>query len=104
MALPPKYNQIISPVEASKLTGKYREQAEIGAIKGGLFWKEYVQKLLDQPGCVALRYYYALDDKGNPTIVLVGVDGDGNDMTNGIILEISPFCPPICSISNSLNT
>ncbi len=104
MALPQKNNQIISLDEASKLTNKYRVQAGKDAIKGGLFWKDYVQKLLDQPGCVALRYYHAQDDKGNPVIVLVGVDGDGNDMMGGVLLELGFLCPPICGIANQLNS
>jgi hypothetical protein len=104
MPLPPKNSQIISLDEASKLIGKFRAQAKADAIKGGLFWKDYVQKLLDQPGCVAMRYYHAQDDKGNPIIVLVGVDGDGNDMTGGIILELGPWCPPICDLSSKLNS
>ena len=104
MALPQKNNQIISLDEASKLTNKYRGQAAKDAIKGGLFWKDYVQKLLDQPGCVALRYYHAQDDKGNPVIVLVGVDDKGDDMTEGVLLEFGWWCPPICGSSNILNS
>lgn len=104
MALPQKNNQIISLDEASKLTNKYRAQAAKDAIKGGLFWKDYVQKLLDQPGCVALRYYHAQDEKGSPLIVLVGVDGDGNDIASGVLLEFGNLCPPICGIANQLNS
>lgn len=104
MPLPPKSNQIISLDEASKLTSKYREQAKNGAIKGGLFWKEYLQKLLDQPGCVAMRYYHAIDDKGNPAIVLSGVNANGDDLTGGVLLELGWLCPPICGINNQLNS
>jgi hypothetical protein len=104
MPLPQKNNQIISLDEASRLTNKYRVQAAKDAIKGGLFWKDYVQKLLDQPGCVAMRYYHAQDDKGNPAIVLVGVDMGGKDITGGVMLEFSPFCPPICDAPNALNS
>jgi len=103
MALPQKNNQIISLDEASKLTNKYRDQAAKDAIKGGLFWKDYVQKLLDQPDCVAMRYYHAQDDKGNPIIVLVGVDSAGNDISDGVLLELSPWCPPFCDLSSKLN-
>lgn len=102
MTLPPKNNQIISLEEASKLTSKFREQVKAEAIKGGLFWKEYVQKLLDQPGCVAMRYYHAIDDKGNPTIVLSGIDNNGDDLTGGILLEVGPFCPPFCPSNKEL--
>ncbi len=103
MALPPKNSQIISLDEASKLTSRYREQGKPDAIKGGLFWKEYVQKLLDQPSCVAMRYYHAVDEKGYPTIILVGIDGSGEDLTGGIILELAPFCPPWCPTKELLS-
>ncbi|MBI4810794.1 MAG: hypothetical protein HY800_05015 [Ignavibacteriales bacterium] len=102
MALPPKNNQIISLDEASKYTSAYRQQATANAIKGGLFWKEYVQKLLDQPGCVAMRYYHGMNTDGKPIIVLVGVNDKGDDITDGILLEILPFCPPFCPSNKEL--
>jgi hypothetical protein len=103
-SLPPKSNHLIGLIEASKMTHAYRAQAGPDAIKGGLFWKEYVQKLLDQPDCAAMRYYYAIGDAGKPTIVLVGVDSNGSDITDGIILELSPWCPPFCDNTNSLTS
>jgi len=104
MALPEKNNQVITLVAASKYTRNFRQRADAGAIKAGLFWKEYVQKLLDQPNCVAMRYYHAVDEKDYPVIVLIGVDSDGNDITNGTILEIGLPCPPFCSNINQLNS
>ncbi len=51
------------------------------------------QQLLAQPGCVNVRTYFGLD-QGALTIVVVGVDLNDNDMTNGIILDIAALCPP----------
>jgi len=104
MPLPEKNNQIITLDQASKYTSSYRAQAKADAIKGGLFWKDYVQKLLDQPGCIAMRYYHAQDDKGNPIIVLVGVNGDGHDITDGVLLEFGVLCPPWCWDTSPLNS
>jgi hypothetical protein len=96
MPLPQKNNQIITLADASKLTANFRKQAGKGATKGGLFWKEYIEKIIDQPDCVAIRYYYAQQDDGIPAIVMVGVDVKGNDMTGGTILELGALCPPFC--------
>lgn len=53
------------------------------------------QQLLEQPGCVNVRTYFALNQT-ILTIVVVGVDNNGNDMTNGIILDMSLHCPVNC--------
>ncbi|MBI5022073.1 MAG: hypothetical protein HZB59_11615 [Ignavibacteriales bacterium] len=104
MPLPEKNNQIITLDEATKYTSAYRKQSSPNATKGGLFWKEFVQKLLDQPGCAAMRYYHGFNTDGKPVIVLVGVNDKGDDITEGVLLEISPLCPPICSSPNTLNS
>jgi hypothetical protein len=44
------------------------------------------------------------DPKGNNQLVLVGVDANGDDMTDGIIVDKLLPCPPACSIKNVLNT
>ena len=104
MPLPEKNNQIITIDEATNYTSAYRKQSSPDAIRGGLFWKEFVQKLLDQPGCAAMRYYHGMNADGKPVIVLVGVNNKGDDMTDGILLELSPLCPPICGSFNMLNS
>ena len=37
--------------------------------------------LLDEPGCVGIRVYYAQDDNGDPKMVLIGVDENGNNIS-----------------------
>jgi len=59
------------------------------------------QQLLAQPGCVNVRTYFALD-QGTLTIVVVGVDADENDMTNGILLDVTRGCPVTCDIDSPL--
>lgn len=50
-----------------------------------------------------MRFYYARDEKGVPTLVLVGVDQDGNDLVKESILEWTFPCPPVCGDPNDLN-
>ena len=75
-----------------------------GSIKGGFFFRKELDEILAQPGCAGIRYYHGRNDKGEDTIIVVGVDGNGDDMANGMIMEDSFFCPPICGAANQLNT
>jgi hypothetical protein len=71
---------------------------------GGAFHADQVLKLLQQPGCTALRIYHGRGDKNDKAMVLVGVDADGNDMTKGLMLEIVMPCPPFCDDASPLIT
>jgi len=104
MPLPNQNNQIITLDEASKLTKRYREKIKQGEALGGLFWKNGLEKLLSQSNCVAMRYYYGINDDGKPVIILVGVNDSGDDIIDGVLLEIGPLCPPFCPSMNKLNS
>lgn len=118
----------ISLNDAKKFTSGYRkEKAEFmtadkmkekEAKKGGFFAKPDLEDLLNQPGCIGMRYYYGRDDEGKKNLVLCGVDKDGNDILpsedkarmavesrqeQGIMLEKSLPCPPFCSNNVLLN-
>jgi hypothetical protein len=51
-----------------------------------------------------IRFYYGVNDKGEPSLVLVGVGKDDNDMVDGALMDIIIHCPPFCGDGNSLNT
>ncbi|MCX7984857.1 MAG: hypothetical protein N3A63_08150 [Bacteroidetes bacterium] len=70
-------------------------KASAGFIKGGAFDRAILDKILAQPGCKQLRFYYALDDDAKQTLVVVGVDTAGKDMMGVIGEKIYP-CPPFC--------
>jgi hypothetical protein len=40
--------------------------------------------------------YHANDEKGDPQMVVVGVNSQGEDMVNGIIADKSWSCPTAC--------
>ncbi len=65
-------------------------------VKGWSIGGAIIQEILAQPGATGLRAYLALDDKGDPTLVFVGVNGDGNDLHEGVIAEFVWPCPPVC--------
>ena len=74
------------------------------AQKGGLFLRKELDELLAQSGCAGLRYYYGRNAKGEDTLILVGVDKDGNDQLQGVVMEDCFLCPPFCGTANSLNS
>ena len=87
--------------QAKKWTANYRASGR-GKTNSHLFGVETVKSLLEQDGCVGMRIYYALDDKGVQQLLLVGTDAEGSDMTEGLILDLSSPCPPDCSVSSEL--
>jgi hypothetical protein len=92
----------ISLKEAKELIKARNSGLKGIAAKGGTFNRKIFDKILSQKGCVAIRYYYAQNKDGSPTIVLVGVDAKGKDMTKAAIAERSGGCPPYCDETSSL--
>ena len=81
------------------LTAKPSKLKAAPALKGGSFDRAVVDKILSQPGCQRLMFYYATEQTGKETFVLVGVDTSGKDMTTGCIAERTMDCPPFCLAS-----
>lgn len=102
--LDPTRHQRISLDNAAAQTRAYRHGEPIRKGDSGAFNAAPVRELLDQPGCVGVRYYKGLNADGDATIILAGVDGSGNDMTDGILLDIVFLCPPFCPDGNVLNS
>lgn len=57
--------------------------------------------IMSQPGTVDVRGYMAINDQNKPTMIVVGVDANGNDMidpANGYhIYDFSEPCPSSCN-------
>ncbi len=96
-------NHVVTLDQAVKFIQNFKNHPTAPTIKSGLFARNIFEKILAQPGCVGIRYYYAALDDGSPTMVLVGVDSNGNDMEQGVIGEATYPCPPICGSPNQLN-
>jgi hypothetical protein len=104
MALPESKDHRISLSDAAAQTRRYREQVGKDAPKSGFLFRKLIDELLAQPGCAGLRICYARTDKGEDSLVLVGVDKNGNDMVEGTLLEDVFWCPPFCGAGSALNT
>lgn len=113
MALPPKSDHAISLDDAVRAIANRRQGAgaarpdAAAAVAGARstaaaygFHAAAFERILGQPGCVGIRMYPATHN-GNETLILVGIDEQGNDMTGGALAEDSWLCPPFCPPDNS---
>ncbi len=73
--------------DASSLTQKYKSSVPAGSIRGIYFGKNAVTDILNQKDCVGLRIYYGIKGSGEPTLVIVGVESSGGDLTEGKLAE-----------------
>lgn len=85
---------------ASDWTRNYRN-ANPGQIIAHGFGSDIIQDVLSQTDCVGMRIYYAINDSGEKSLIIVGVDGAGNDMENGVIADFSNPCPISCSVGTT---
>lgn len=86
----------------AEMTAKYRHDYPNETL-AHFFGKDILEKILDQEGCVGIRFYYGIDEDGQKQIVMVGVDSDENDLTN-LVADMSFPCPNACSTPNALNS
>ncbi|MCD6163317.1 MAG: hypothetical protein J7K40_13030 [candidate division Zixibacteria bacterium] len=103
----------ISLAEAAKLTKQFQRIAmnedinnsdlHYKSIVAHSFRKTTLISILNQAGCIGIRIYYGLHDDGRPELVLIGIDSQGDDITDGEIAQHSVLCPPFCSSQNELN-
>lgn len=99
-----KEDHSITLAEASQLTHNFQKQASADQVIAQYFGRDAVINILQQKGCVGMRIYNGMDENGNPHPVIVGVDGNGSDMTEGLLAERASACPPFCSQVNDLNS
>ncbi len=90
-------NHSITLKEGVSLTKAYRLSVSSDDVLAQYFGGNAIIKVLKQEGCVGMRLYYAKHKDGSPTLVIVGVDNKGNDMTSGLICQQAISCPPWCS-------
>ncbi len=104
MSLPPPRDHKIPLAQAAELTKRYRTAAPPGAIIAGMYHRAALDEALAQPGCAGIRFYFAREVGGELSLIIVGVDANGDDLATGDILDVHFPCPPICSAANPLNS
>ena len=89
----------ISLEDARRLTRRAREARTDGArrsVYAHSVSRGVIDEILAQPGCLGLRIYQAVNDRGVDTLVIVGVTADESDMADGVIAQETRPCPPYC--------
>jgi hypothetical protein len=58
-------------------------------VKSYFIGREIIEEILRQPNCAGIRFYNALNEYGDKTLVYVGIDEDENIIAQ--ISEVSPM-------------
>ncbi len=86
----------VTAEQAARWTADYQKSMGEGQLVAGYFGKNIFDKILKQEDAVGIRIYKAKHDNGDEVLVLVGVDGKGNDIVSGVVGENIMPCPPFC--------
>lgn len=94
--------EIITLDEAVQYTHSFQKKIP-EEIKAFLVGIDKPNRILEQDACAGVRIYNGTDAKTeNNNLVLVGVNAEGEDMTEGIILQKLNPCPKFCPESSPL--
>lgn len=94
--------EVITLAEAIDFTHAYQEEYP-DSTKAYLVDVDKLNLITEQEDCVSVRIYNGYDTTTNTTnLVMVGVNSQGEDMTEGIIIEKTRPCPPFCPDKSSL--
>lgn len=102
MAEPGGRDHRITLAEAAALTRRHRERRGPRGARGFGFPREAFEAILAQPGCTGVRIYLGLGADGASTLVLVGMDAEGADLTDGEVMDRGWPCPPVCPPDSAL--
>ena len=95
--------EFIDLTEAKEMTNSY-QAAFPNEPKCFFVGSDKLQSVIDQDGCVGVRMYRAFDVVRNEqNVVMVGVDANGNDMTDGLLLDRLKPCPQDCDSNSPLS-
>ncbi|WP_445712052.1 hypothetical protein [Flavobacterium sp.] len=92
----------ISLSDAVELTKQFQNKFP-KEIKASFFGLNSLNLILKQEGCVGVRIYNGYDvDLERFSPVLVGVNAEGKDMTDGVIVDKGVPCPTYCDPKSPL--
>lgn len=89
---------------AAQMTASHRNSMQEGGLISLSIGSNLILPILEQPGCVGLRMYKAINESGNEDMVLVGVDSNGDDMSSGLIADRMIPRPMVCPSKSLLNS
>ncbi len=91
--------------KAKAWAAKWQSDAK-NKIKAFLIPKEDITQLFEYDGVCDVRTYFGIDENGNQKLMIVGVDANGNDLTdysrNQFIYDFALPCPDKCDTRSPL--
>lgn len=88
--------------EGAALTATYRDNFP-NETKAHFIGKDLLNDILAQSECMGIRIYYGIDSNGDKQLVIVGADGNEDDII-GIVADNLVPCPNSCGSANDLNS
>jgi hypothetical protein len=81
-----KVGEEISHETAAEFIMSY-DKAYPTDLKWFCMGKDILTQILNQPGCAGIRFYNGINEKGQKTLVYVGVDAEGKDLIKRIVVQ-----------------
>ena len=94
-------NYIIPLADAKTWAKSWQTNPPKPLAKAHLIPLEVLQELLEIPEVANVRAYMGVDTTGAQKLMFVGVDCNGDDMTNTVYSGTQP-CPTCCDINSPL--
>jgi hypothetical protein len=94
--------EMITPEEAKTMIKAYQHDYP-EATESVFLGKIKIIELLSQKDCVGIRSYFSQNNLGIETLVMVGVDVHGNDISKGFLLNKGNNCPPKCNFESLMD-
>lgn len=63
------------------------QEANPGEVKWFCMGKNILEAILAQPGCTGIRFYNGINEKGQKTLVYIGMDADGKDLVKKVVVD-----------------
>ncbi|WP_247234198.1 hypothetical protein [Telluribacter sp. SYSU D00476] len=98
--------KLITLEKFNAMTDAYKQKVSPKETRAVAYGATVIEQILAQKGCVGIRSYLAKDDAGRTTIVMIGIDKDGNDITSNAVARTTsgtyaagdgPLCPSECT-------
>ncbi|HVY76125.1 MAG TPA: hypothetical protein VG890_14925 [Puia sp.] len=70
----------ISHELAAKMVKNHHDVHSIDGSNSYYIGKEIIEQMLAQPGCVGIRFFDAINEEGQKTLVYVGIDSKGKSI------------------------
>lgn len=96
-------SNFISLNDAKALTYAYQNDSiSDGQSTAVKFQAQDLNDILDQDDVTGVRFYFSLNSSDKLTLVVVGTNSNGDDLTEGYLLNRGDLCPPSCDTNSPL--